>query len=97
MTDREVQVGEAAVRMLKKAGGGMLWDELFNKLDGHILLRPSYAEILEAISNLVLAGRAVYRGDVYANLSLWLPENAPAVPPIDREAIAREIKTPMSF
>jgi hypothetical protein len=92
MTDKETQVADAAVRMLTKAGGGMPWLDLFNKLDGHILLRPSYAEILAAIASLVQAGRAVYRGDGYSNLSLWLPENAPVVPPVDREAIAREIK-----
>jgi hypothetical protein len=87
METKVQQLEAAIVRILKKEGGSMPWEQLFNRLETHILLMPSYNDILDAIGGLIRTGRAAYRGDHYTDLVVWLSESAPPVPPVDTEAI----------
>lgn len=60
MTPKEEKVADAAVRILRKAGGQLTWNQLYNKLEGHLILQPSRQDIGAAIAGLVRSQRVLY-------------------------------------
>ncbi|MFY9803886.1 MAG: hypothetical protein WA211_10095 [Candidatus Acidiferrales bacterium] len=84
MATRKQEIGAAVVRILKKEGGSMFVVPLEMRMLDHMMLRPTYAEVQDAISSLVLDGQCVYRGNPAALVPgndtcvLWLKEFLPA-------------------